>query len=945
MTGREDLQRLLQLYAHLEKLLKSWSYKDKLKTFYLEELLSGLQAGSKQFEVTESEIELINNIKDIATPKEWEQLPQLARQFIENEFDTSLSQRISKIIKKYFNDCKIDEADEIYLRHPGVYRNYSQRRSEALELAKQELNRLIDVRDLRSATELFERIQKHLSDQECDDFRSELQALGLEEERDKERDRNRQHLQLLLEKGEFREAEDFFRNQKALSTGDYEEMKRPYIEDFIDKRFGLVGDQEKAQAIAKADRNVLVKARAGSGKTTTIACKTVWLIEKEKVHPDHILILAFNRKAAEEIGRMIRKRHKAFRNARTFHSLAYQLVLPSQKPLFDDGHGDLSVRELSEFTTELLKRIWNPIFLFKMYTFFRKELQEIERSGVLRSDEERYIYFRNLPEITLNGERVKSRGEKYIADFLFEHDLSYAYEKTWRWGKRPYRPDFTTEYNNQVYVIEHWAINEQSRASSEEDYSTIDRREYLREMRKKREFWRKEHPEVIFLETSVEDLQGDREAFEERLRRKLEDAGIQCRKLSDEVLRRRVKRKHLPRIVDLFVQFIQRAKKKRYSPQDVADRINSISNQRTRIFWELASRVYAEYEKTLEQQGRYDFDDLLNEAIQKIHGTKGLCRIKIAEGREVAMNELQWIMIDEYQDFSPLFYDLIRVIHQYNPHVRLFCVGDDWQAINAFAGSDLCYFENFQELFGEEESAVATLLTNYRSRLRIVQNGNRFMTNWDKTGEPSRPLPEHKGGEVIIEHVDDVWLNLKERSDPFNDLTSDYRFLPKNSQGLTAYNLLLGRYFKKCYEIIAANLEELAGRPPRKGKKVAILSRTNRLYGLSLSEVKKQLKSCFSKEQLKILGRDFLEVSTVHSYKGLEAKIVIIVETCKRTFPLIHPDSQLFEPLGSTPQKVLGEEQRLFYVAITRAREKLYILTERDRESDFLKVLGWTRSN
>jgi len=929
----------------LEELLKNWSCWDKYKNFYLEKHLPKLQAGSKQFTEKEEgplvkrEREPINNIKKIATPEEWEQLPELARQFIENKFDASLFQHFSKIIENYlYNDFKIDEADEIYLHHPGVYSNYLQRRSKVLERAKQELNRRIDARDLQGATELFERIQKHLSDQERDDFRSELQALELEEERDKKRDQIRQDLQLLLEKGEFREAEDFFRNQKALSTGDYEEMKRPYIEDFINERFGYVGDQEKAQAVAKADHNVLIKARAGSGKTTTIACKTVWLIEKEKVHPDHILVLAFNRKAAEEIGRVIRKRHKAFRNARTFHSLAYQLVLPSQKPLFDDGHGDLSVRNLSEFVKELLKRIWNPIFLFKMYTFFRKELQEIERSGALLSDEERYFYFRNLPEITLNGERVKSRGEKYIADFLFEHDLSYAYEKIWRWGKRPYRPDFTIEYNNKVYVIEHWAIDEQSRASSDEDYSMIDEKEYLREMREKRKFWRKEHHEVIFLETSVGNLQGDREAFEEQLRRKLEDAGIQCRKLPDEVLRQRVKKKHLPRIVELFVQFIQRAKKKRYNPQDVADKIDSIADQRTRVFWELASRVYAEYEKALKRQGRYDFDDLLNEAIQKIHDTKGLCRIKTAEGREVAMNELQWIMIDEYQDFSLLFYDLIQAIHQYNPHVRLFCVGDGWQAINAFAGSDLYYFENFRKLFGQGKSAVATLLTNYRSRSRIVQNGNQFMASWDKTGESSRSLPEHEGGEVIIEHVDDVWLNLKEKS---NDLTRDYRFLPKNSQGLTAYNRLLGRYFKKCYEIIAANLEELARRPPSKGKKVAILSRTNRLYGLSLSEFKAQLKSCFSKEQLKILGPNFLKVSTVHSYKGLEATIVIIIEACKRAFPLIHPDSQLFEPLGSTPQKVLGEEQRLFYVAITRAREKLYILTERNRESDFLKVLGF----
>lgn len=80
-------------------------------------------------------------------------------------------------------------------------------------------------------------------------------------------------------------------------------------------------------------------------------------------------------------------------------------------------------------------------------------------------------------------------------------------------------------------------------------------------------------------------------------------------------------------------------------------------------------------------------------------------------------------------------------------------------------------------------------------------------------------------------------------------------------------------------------------------------------------------------------------VGTIHSFQGLEADIVIILQACNGIFPLIHPDNHLFEIFGHKIKDAFDEERRLFYVALTRAKEKLYILTERDSESDFLDVL------
>jgi DNA helicase-4 len=71
----------------------------------------------------------------------------------------------------------------------------------------------------------------------------------------------------------------------------------------------------------------------------------------------------------------------------------------------------------------------------------------------------------------------------------------------------------------------------------------------------------------------------------------------------------------------------------------------------------------------------------------------------------------------------------------------------------------------------------------------------------------------------------------------------------------------------------------------------------------------------------------------------LEADIVIILRANDGAFPFIHPDNALFKFFGQTEKDVLDEERRLFYVAVTRAAERLYILTESERESPFLKAL------
>ncbi len=144
---------------------------------------------------------------------------------------------------------------------------------------------------------------------------------------------------------------------------------------------------------------------------------------------------------------------------------------------------------------------------------------------------------------------------------------------------------------------------------------------------------------------------------------------------------------------------------------------------------------------------------------------------------------------------------------------------------------------------------------------------------------------------------------------------------------------MAAKYAKHCYQIITD--------PENIGKTVAILSRTNWFHSVLLEDFQSKLIECLSEEEKKTIGKpkDKIQVKTVHSFKGLEAEIVILVRACEDDYPLIHPDNALFTIFGRNEADTIDEEKRLFYVALTRAKEKLYILTERDRESPFLDRL------
>lgn len=212
-------------------------------------------------------------------------------------------------------------------------------------------------------------------------------------------------------------------------------------------------------------------------------------------------------------------------------------------------------------------------------------------------------------------------------------------------------------------------------------------------------------------------------------------------------------------------------------------------------------------------------------------------------------------------------------------------------------------------------------------------------------GVPGKWLPDKEGGEIHQRNIDEVWIECRpgHAYAAVREADRKFRFLQTLEDGREVCNdrgEIVARYLKLIYEIITD--------PRNAGKDVAILSRTNQLHHLrDLSEFVRKLESCFTPQQVVQLGGKRaidrnVRIGTVHSFKGLEADIVFVLRACERVFPLIHPDFTLFRLFGDSEQQILEDERRLFYVALTRAKEQVWFLTETDRESAFVRELMGT---
>ena len=754
-------------------------------------------------------------------------------------------------------------------------------------------------------------------------------------------------------KSDFAGALEYFKEtcNGILNENEFEAEKISFVKNWTKanrKPNSKLPDDQQIAAISSVHEHTQVTARAGSGKTTTLVTRTLFLMRHCRVAPSEILILAFNRKAAHEIRKRLLSllnddaeaeikneidRLKAENTNRrktsddieakvvekvssklnitlphvmTFHALAYSIVHPEESLLYDESEG--GSQKLSQTVQQVIDdHLRIPKFREKirnlMLAHFRDDWERIVEGRHDQSKEEFLRFRRSLPHFSLRGEQVKSYGEKLIANFLFEYDITYKYERNHWWNGINYRPDFTVfKTEKSGVIIEYFGL------TGDPDYDEMSE--------KKREYWKNKH-NWTFLELTPKEITNKGEIhFYEKLKDALQHQGIRCKRLSEDEIWEKIRDRAIDRFTKASKGFIARCRKLSLTVSDLRlkAKAHSAHTPEESAFIEIVCLIYDAYLERISATGEEDFDGLMRRATEEVNCGNPIFKRRSTDGD---LGSLRHICIDEFQDFSNLFYQLLSAIRKSSPEAKLFCVGDDWQAINGFAGSDLRFFKQFKQYVGD--SRCLNISTNYRSAPAIVEAGNALMLGHGAPAVASKD--KERAGRVLVSNLDDFKPSSIEENVHSGDIITPavLRVLGKAlSSSDDTRIVLLCRTNKLPYFIKYKNIAAKGG-------------------SRSLDNYLDHIRSCLPKDQ-----RERVTISTAHKYKGLEKKMVIVLDLVQRSYPLIHPDWQFTRILGNSLENIVEEERRLLYVALTRAEEDLFIFTENRNKSPFLDDLERT---
>ena len=641
---------------------------------------------------------------------------------------------------------------------------------------------------------------------------------------------------------------------------------------------------EQRRAVVTDEDATLVLAGAGSGKTSVIVAKAAYLIERGIRTPEEILLLAFGKDAAAEMAARIRQRCGSPVEAMTFHALGYEIIrqVEGQGPALaahasDDAQFYVLLREI--LMSEIATKAGPCAILLNWFAgFYRPWKSEWDFTSA-----HEYAHYVQMTELrTLQGELVRSFEELVIANWLYLNGIAYEYEPDYEHAiagndRRAYTPDFRLSESG-VY-IEHFGVRKSRGPGGEERLTTaqhIDRERYLEGMAWKRKV-HKAHGTILVETYSYENVEG----------RLLEELG---NKLKPYATRRPIsptaaleKLSQLGQ-VDAFTQtlgiFLRHFKSGGLSVENCRERIgDSAGARRGKAFLQIFQLVLEAYEERLGE--RIDFEDMINRAAA--HVKSGRYR-----------SPYRHFLVDEFQDISDGRAGLLLALKAQHSDARLFAVGDDWQSIYRFAGSDLTLMRKFGETFGgslagsKDVHTVVDLGRTFRNVDRIADAARRFvLRNPAQLAKQIVPAAQADAPAVKL-----AFYTRSTEADALRAALDEIRFR-SNASAKTSV-LLLGRYrFVQPQNLVA-------------------------------------IGSAYPDLDMRFL--------TVHRSKGLEADHVIILRAARGRmgFPSEIIDDSLLDLVLPEPEKFEhAEERRLFYVALTRARHSVTILVDRDAPSVF----------
>lgn len=656
------------------------------------------------------------------------------------------------------------------------------------------------------------------------------------------------------------------------------------------------------EAVLSDHNRLLVLAGAGSGKTKTLIQKLQYLIEEKGVSPKRILAITFTKNAANEMldrliasadssGEFERKisskdikaqekeeLRSAYRKkyrwvdgltVKTFHSFCFQLLRNFGVNEFDNRFKIIqnnSGEEIFQSATVAIE---------KVYDVFNKSLIELCENETYLIWLKRYIldYYIEKPIsknvdiklgnkdgkffTSLNQTRVRSKSELYIADWLYRHQIEFVYEPELKVSLKgfSFKPDFYIPDAN--LYIEH---------VSDKSYPTTDKEQQFKE------------GNILYVKTRdiiTTDTNLFNQTLDELIRGRMVNGANKSRQLSYQ----EEFKGYFDKIKDFINQVIKVQDQIKVDHVDLNflhSKATADQHERVRDFYKLAIPLLQCYEDYCTNKSYLDFNDLVIKSISLLKNQKDIA--------SKLRNDLDFILVDEFQDVNNLQVELIRNLLR--PETQLFCVGDDWQSIYGFRGSNVSYIVEFQKHF--EGAKTIKLNLNYRSSDHIVGASNELI--------------KHNRFKVDKEII----------------------ACKKSNQKIVVY---AGNDTEDQVEYCIRNVKQLLenGMSP---DDILFLYRRSKMISPYFER--------FKNEGLRINGK------TIHASKGLEAKVVFIVglEDGSGGFPDVWLDDRIFQVIKKSDIDLsLEEERRLFYVAITRAKEKLFLITEKGNESTFIKEI------
>lgn len=288
--------------------------------------------------------------------------------------------------------------------------------------------------------------------------------------------------------------------------------------------------------------------------------------------------------------------------------------------------------------------------------------------------------------------------------------------------------------------------------------------------------------------------------------------------------------------------------------------------------------VYLKYNRYLTENTEIDFDDMIILATKLVKEEKLTWTIK-------------YIIIDEYQDTSQIRFLLIKeIINQTN--AKLMVVGDDFQSIYKFTGCDVSLFLNFQNYF--PNAKIRKLEKTYRNSNELIKIAGTFI--------------------------------MKNKKQLKKELYSEKR-LKKPIKILK---------YKNIKNIFLEIIKELS---KKKEEKILILGRNNKdIYCLIDEDIK------INKDKISVKNYEYLDITymTIHKSKGLETDNVIMINLEDKTtgFPSQIKDEKLTRLVTKSKDNYpYNEERRLFYVALTRTKNYVYLLVPEKNPSVFIEEI------